>query len=590
MKRWICTVCGYIHEGDTPPDRCPVCGAPAERFDEVKDDRAEQVDVAGSKDELAVETDVVVVGSGAAAFSAAITARQLGLKVVMLEKAEQIGGTTKRSGGGFWIPANHHQKAAGIEDKREDAVRYMARYSYPHLYNPEDERLGLPEREYALICAYYDHAAEAVEFLEDHGAFETIMEVNWTGKPQVDYQDSLPENKRMRGRSLFTKNEKGELMYGYYLIDRCADWAGAHDIDIRTGHEVKRILMNDAGEAAGVEALHQGKTWRFTASRGVIFGSGGYSHNPEFMLRFQRGPHYGGCSVPTNTGDFINMAGAIGAAIGNTAGAYRAQSMIEVYLANPGGSSNIFYVAGDSVLTVNKYGRRLMDEKRNYTDRAMTHFVWDPVRAEWSTMLQFIIFDARTAQLWQGYPPYPTYGETPNYLISADTLNELAAEIKRRLTLLAPHTGGFSLDDTFAENLARTVRTFNGYAKSGKDLDFGRGDHDYDREWTSFPPTVPGVEWPEPDYPNYTMYPLSDSGPYFAIIVGAGTLDTSGGPLTDEHARVLNWDGRVIPGLYGAGNCVAAPSANAYWGGGTTIGAGFTFGYLAARDAASRTI
>lgn len=588
MKKWKCLVCGYVHEGDAPPSKCPVCGAPAEKFEEIPKDNVESRAKDALNNHLSYQTDAVVVGSGVAAFSAAITARQLGLNVIMLEKAEQIGGTTQRSGGGFWIPANRHQKATGIQDTRDDAIHYMARYAYPHLYNPNMDRMGLPEREYALICAYYDNASRAVEFLENSGVFESIMEVNWTGQPQVDYMDHLAENKGVRGRVLYTKGADNKLAYGYNLINRCADWARAHDVDIRTGHEVSRIITNSAGEVIGVEAIHEGKTLVFSAEKGVIFGSGGYAHNPEFMLRFQRGPHYGGCSVPTTTGDFIRLAGSIGAAIGNTAGAYRAQSMIEVYLANPGGSSNVFYVPGDSVLIVNKYGHRLMNEKRNYTDRGMTHFFWDPVRAEWSSMLQFIIFDSRTARLWQGMPPYPVYGERPSYLISADSLGELEETIAQRLDSLTPHTGGFSLSEDFGMNLEQTIQTFNFYAKSGKDLDFGRGDQNYDREWTSFPPTVPGEVWPDPDYPNYTMYPLSDTGPYFAIIVGAGTLDTNGGPLTDAQARILDWQGQPIPGLYGAGNCIAAPSANAYWGAGTTIGTGLIFGHVAAQHAAER--
>ncbi|NLT58866.1 MAG: FAD-dependent oxidoreductase [Clostridiales bacterium] len=590
MKKWRCTVCGYVHEGDAPPETCPVCGAAADQFVELDGDGSGRPEGDGPQqpEDLQPPVDVVVVGSGAAAFSAAVTARRLGLSVVMLEKAEGIGGTTVRSGGGFWIPANRHQRAAGIEDRREDALRYMARYAYPHLYSAQADRLGLPEREYALICAYCDHAARAVEFLEEAGVFDTVMEVNWTGKPQVDYMDHLPENRGVRGRPLYTADEGGKLAYGHHLIARFADWAGKNGIDIRTGHEVTGLLRNGAGEVCGVEARHRGQTRTFAANKGVIFGSGGFSHNPAFMLRFQRGPHYGGCSAPTNTGDFIKLAGGIGAAIGNTAGAFRAQSMIEVYLANPGGSSNVFYLVGDSMLVVNKYGRRTMNEKRNYTDRAMTHFVWDPVRAEWTNMLQFIVFDARTAKLWQGFPPYPVYGEKPAYLLSADSLEGLEREIAARLARLAPHTGGFALAEDFGANLQQTVRQFNAYAEAGKDPDFGRGDQAYDREWTTFPPTVPGAAWPEPGSQNHTMHPLSDTGPYFAILVGAGTLDTNGGPLTDGQGRVLDWQGAPIPGLYGAGNCVAAPSANAYWGGGTTIGAALTFGHLAARHAAAR--
>ena len=121
MKKWKCLVCGYVHEGDSPPERCPKCGAPKEKFVLISDsDGQAESKVTGLSGE-SFEADVLVVGSGAAAFSAAITARNEGAEVIMLEKAEMVGGTTIRSGGGFWIPNNRHQKELGIEDKKEDA-------------------------------------------------------------------------------------------------------------------------------------------------------------------------------------------------------------------------------------------------------------------------------------------------------------------------------------------------------------------------------------------------------------------------------------------------------------------------------------
>jgi hypothetical protein len=281
------------------------------------------------------------------------------------------------------------------------------------------------------------------------------------------------------------------------------------------------------------------------------------------------------------------MAGAIGAKMGNTAGAFRAEIVLEQALADPNGVHNIFYVPGDSVLEVNRYGLRIMDEKRNYSDRAMVHFVWDPQRAEWTNMLVFMIFDQRTASLWQGFPPYPVQGTPADHIISAATWDELTAGIASRLKVLSPHTGGFDLAPAFRENLVQTVARFNEFARTGKDSDFNRGDFAYDREWTTFPPKVPGTVWPPAGSVNYTMYPLSGQGPYYAIILGAGTLDTNGGPVINHRAQVLDVDDKPIPGLYGAGNCIASPTANAYWGAGSTLGPALTFGYLAGLNAAA---
>lgn len=532
------------------------------------------------------EADVLVVGSGAAGLSAAITASNEGADVILLEKGEIVGGTTLRSGGGFWTPNNRFQRENDIEDAKEDAIRYMARYSYPQLYNPEDARLGLPDNEFNLIDTYYDNAHKTIEYLEDCGALETIMEINWTGKPQVDYMDHLPQNKGIRGRVLYSKNKKGKMAYGGELVRQLRTWLREKDIPILTSHRVVRILQDAKDQVVGLEVEVNGeKRLRFGAKKAVIFGSGGYTHSADKMLRFQRGPHFGGCSAPTNEGDFIDLAGAIGAKLGNTAGAFRAEIILEDALSDPNGVHNVFYVLGDSVIEVNRYGLRVMDEKRNYNDRAMVHIVWDPQRAEWTNMLVFMIYDARTAKLWQGFPPLPVGDNKPDSIIEAQTWEELADAIGKRLEALKTHTGGFSLAPGFLENLKYTVKRFNGFAKSGHDEDFNRGKYNYDREWTTFPPTVPDVKWPPEDTPNLTMYPLSDEGPYYAIILGAGTLDTNGGPIINHEAQVLHVNGEPIKGLYGAGNCIASPTANAYWGAGSTLGPAMTYGHIAAMHA-----
>lgn len=584
MKVWKCTVCGYIHYGDEAPEECPICGSPQELFVEViesiKEEEAKATESGSSVD---ISADVLIIGSGAAAFSAAVTAKHEGASVVMLEKADKPGGTTRRSGGGFWTPNNRHMKKRGVVDDRIQAIKYMCRLSFPQLYNADAANYGVPLREFENIEMYFDRAAEMVEHHESIGVFETFEETNWLGKRQVDYQDHLPENGEIRGRCLYSKNEKGEIGYGFILVKHFVKWAEEYDIPILTNHQVTKILKDDTGKVIGVEATTPEGTKTFLGEKGVIFGTGGYTHNPEMLLNFQRGPVSGGCSAPTCTGDFVHLGTEAGAQLGNMNGAFRCQSIHELAISNPEGSNNVFYIPGDSILEVNRYGKRVMDEKRNYNDRTMVHFEWDPNRAEWTNLLLFMIYDQRTATLWQGYPPFPAGDAAPPHIIKADTLESLSEKIAERLESLKAHTGGFTLDEQFTESFKDTVATFNTYAETGVDEDFQRGEFAYDREWTTFPPTVPGAEWPPAESPNYTMYPLSDEGPYYCIILSSGTLDTNGGPMINSKAQVLDTHGEPIPGLYGAGNCISSPTMDAYWGAGSTIGPAMTFGYVAAK-------
>jgi hypothetical protein len=207
------------------------------------------------------------------------------------------------------------------------------------------------------------------------------------------------------------------------------------------------------------------------------------------------------------------------------------------------------------------------------------------VYGTWSNLLLFMIYDQRTADLWAGSFPYPASGVEAPYLITGETLEELAGEIDARLETHAARTGGFRLDSSFSQNLQQTIERFNGFAEAGKDDDFQRGDFPYDRDYASPPPTAEGVAWPPEDQASLTMHPISDTGPYYAIILAPGTLDTNGGPVINAQAQVLSTTNEPIPGLYGAGNCIASPAANTYWGGCGTIGPAMVFGYIAGMNA-----
>jgi hypothetical protein len=163
-------------------------------------------------------------------------------------------------------------------------------------------------------------------------------------------------------------------------------------------------------------------------------------------------------------------------------------------------------------------------------------------------------------------------------VIRGDDLAQLAAAIDQRLTRYADVTGGLRLAGDFAANLEASIARFNELAASGKDLDFGRGDRAVEQLFNG------GVK-EEPDRANPTMWPLSETSPYYAALVTGGTLDTKGGPKATPDGQVLDDQDRPIPGLYGVGNCVASASAQAYWAGGATLGPILALAHRAARAA-----
>jgi len=532
------------------------------------------------------EADILVVGSGAAGSSAALNAFEKGASVIMIEKRNRYGGTTEKSGGVFWIPNNTFLRAKGVADKREDALRYMARLAYPTLYNPDDPNFGLNKSQFDLIAAYYDNATKAIETLQAVKALDPTPWISWDGQFMPDYYAHIEENKVPRGRALVPRDPttgKG-VTKGFELIRQLRTAVEARGIPVFLNHRAHKLITNDNGKIIGLEVLNENSELvYFRAKKAVIFGSGGFTHNPEFRLNYLRGPVFGGCAVPTNQGDIIPIASEVGAKLVNLANAWWAQVVFEEVLTTPSPATDIFLVPGDSMIEVNKYGNRVMDEKAVYNERTQMHFVWDPLKGEFPNLFLFMIYDDRAAKIWGAFPPgagypFPRTGEENPYVIKGNTLEELTQAIEARLTQLSPHTGNYHLDTYFLTNLKESIARFNKYAEKGVDEEFHRGEVPIDLAYNG-PPVK------DHDKPNITMYPISQNGPYYAIIIAGGTLDTKGGPKINIRAQILNRYDEPIPGLYGAGNCIGSPAGQAYWAGGGTIGPALTFGYIAANNA-----
>ena len=542
------------------------------------------------KDHFDSEFDVVCVGAGAAGMMAAITAVHEGASVVVLEKAPVAGGTTAKSGAVFWIPNHFGLKARGIEDNRDDCIRFLCRYAFPTIYNPNAPYFGVPEFDYERLAAFYDNGSQAVDFIREVGAFKLREWRMWDlDIPAPDYLEYVPENKTSTGRPLAAIDDEGTFCWGWGMISQMGSFLTERNVQVKTEHAVRELIMDDQGGVRGVVVKHGDELLRIKANKGVIFGTGGYAHNIDLINRFQDVFAYGSCAQQSAQGDFIGISSAANAMLGNMQGAWRTAVVLDEALENRAVGTGMFVPPGDAMLLVNRYGKRFVNEHRNYNDRSRSHATFDPSIGDFPNHLQFMIYDHRTATIVtdNGQPPIDP-AET--YVISAPTLRDLATAIASRIEALSDRIGGYTLDNRFAENLEETVERFNGYAVAGKDPDFGRGDHEYDKQWHKVWGAFAFTEaYPENPYPNKTLHPLAKEGSYYAVILAPGVLDTNGGPMTDANAQVVDVNYRPIKGLYGAGNCICAPTRNAYAGAGGTIGPALTYGFIAARHALAST-
>lgn len=523
------------------------------------------------------EADVVIVGSGGAALSAACGVVDNGGTAILLEKAGFIGGTTVKSGGGYTIPNNHKMREAGLGDDYRTYLQYAARVSYPELYRANDEEnFGLTPNNKKLFDAWWEHGPRIIEKLDTSGALPATMYLSWDGKPGPDYHGHLPENGNILGRQLAPRVEGRPNGFGGDMVKYLNEYATAGGAQTHLNHRVTKILQDETGRVIGVEADNQGTIKRFKAIKGVIFGSGGFTHNKEMAHNYQRNPSMGGCAAPTNEGDLVYMATAIGAKLGAMNEAWNQQVVLDQVLQFSSVPGGIFFLGGDSAIAVNKHGKRMYDEKYVYPERTRAHYVYDQWTGDYPNLYQIFVFDEAARNFGGYFIPGPG-ANIPDYVVQGNTLEELAANVQAKFDSFADQIGPYPLDPNFVENLKAEIARFNGFAETGKDLDFHRGESPivaYFHDSTA-----------KREYPNPYMAPISAEGPYYAFLMAPGALDTKGGPVYNEFGQVLSAADAPIEGLYVAGNCGASPSGKTYFGAGATLGLAITFGYRAAEHA-----
>ncbi len=536
----------------------------------------------------ATPTDVVVVvGSGVAALAAAIAAHDGGARVAIVERTSSIGGTSAVSGGGIWMPQNHHMVAQGIDDSRDEALAYMSRLTAgrtpvdlleryvdhgPGIVADFERRTPLRLRPMSWPDYHPEmEGAKASGRMLEPELFDAKRLGRWAAglrrppvlalpitlqEATVEWRPSYsPE--RFDAGTVQARAADRQVACGQALIGALLEACLARGIEPRLETRACEIVMDD-GNVAGLVVDSGGHRSELPASA-VVLASGGYEWNEHLRDRFLPGPLTHPHSPPANEGDGLLMAMAVGADIANMNESwwYPAASLPgEQYEGRPlARFVGVERTAPHSII-VDRFGRRFVNEAANYNDMQKAFFSFDANEYATRHLPCWVLFDHQYRSRYPVVTARPGDPD-PDWLLVHDTVEGLAEKV--------------GID---GHGLLETIERWNRFVDNGRDDDFGRGSSAYDRFHGD--PSAP--------HPNLGTI---EQGPYYALRIHVGSVGTKGGPRIDGHGRVLHVHDRPIPGLYGAGNVIASPAGPAYYGGGTSIGMGLVWGHFAGSHAAS---
>jgi FAD binding domain len=548
------------------------------------------------------EVDVIIMGAGAAGMTAAIVSKNEGLEPLVLEKTDQVGGTSAWSVGMLWFVDSAPMQAAGFKDSFDKARKYFASTVGSSVDRTLQEayiQQGRTALDYMLRNSELE--VVAVDYPDYHPELEGGMfgrahapleyDARKLGQHFKGLRAPLPAFAPFGGMMLdlvdllhflsFTKSARSffhvlkrflrygvdrlsyhrgtRLVGGNALIARLYKTILDRQIEIWLKSSATRLILDD-GAVIGAEVVRDGRTLRVRARQAVVIATGGYPGSREMRQEHSRKPTVElGLGLPSNVGEGIRLGVSAGGRLDRNSedtGYYVPMSV----LPNEKGENVLWgHFMLDrpkpGFIAVGKDGNRFTNEAASY--HAFTLGMFDA-----GAIPAYLIADAATVKRYgigvilPGSLSLKRY-EKAGYLFSGRTLAELAGKI-----------------GVNPSGLERSVARNNQFAATGVDTDFGKGSSAYN--------TYKG----DPTHsPNPCLGPIA-RGPFYAVMLMPGDFGTSRGLVTASHGEVLDHDNRPIPGLYACGNDMNSPVGGHYIGAGITLGPALTFGYLAAMSIA----
>lgn len=538
------------------------------------------------------EADFVAIGSGIGGLSAAIAAHDQGLKALVLERSDQVGGVTALSQGQVWIAGNHLAGELGIEDSADSGFRYLQRLS-----------MGYGEDE--AILNFTVHAREALKYFEDKAGVRMrvirgcpdyyygltndsvsegrLLEVEpfpgpslgeWEAKtrlsPQVPYGLTTQDIADAGGLAAMMKWDFELLARRITEDERCAGSGLAayfvkaaldRGIPLETGVSAEG-LIGDGERVVGVRARKDGKDVFIKANKGVVIAVSSYERDRklEKTLGNQLDPE--SMLFSAIDGSNIRLAGPFGAKIARVPEISMAGFSVpgeETDEGLPVWRSAMPIIGLPHHIVVNSQGKRFGNEGFYRSFYYQTDVI-DGVNQTHPNFPCWIVIDSQAREKYAFVSIMPGQDWPEGFGIVADTIEELAAKA--------------GIDPA---GLVETVARFNENAEKGVDPDFGRGE----QPWGAW------MTGDKTHRPNPNLGPLVKP-PFYAVKMsrmGATGIPAAGLKI-DGNANVVGWDEQPIPGLYAAGNSVARMETGAVMQSGVSNARGMTYGWLAARHAA----